>query len=98
MSLPLLIVVAAITIGSRVAAMAVLPPLCGPIAALAQRLPAPLFAALAALSLVSSDGGVGSPPMLAATGCALVVALRWRSLLAILAAGIGGFLVASLIW
>lgn len=97
MSLALLIVVAAITIGSRVAALAVVPPLRGPIAALAQRLPAPLFAALAALSLVGG-GGIGSPAMLAAAGCALVVALRWRSLLAILVAGMGGFLVASLIW
>jgi hypothetical protein len=98
MSLSLLIVVAAITIGSRVAALAMLPPLRGPVAAIAQRLPAPLFAALAALSVVSSEGGIRSPAMLTASGCALVVALRWRSLLAILGAGLGGFLIASLIW
>jgi hypothetical protein len=36
--------------------------------------------------------------MLAAVGCAVVVALRWRSLLLILGAGLAGFLAASLIW
>jgi hypothetical protein len=36
--------------------------------------------------------------MLTAVGCALIVALRWSSLLAILGAGLGGFLAASLIW
>ncbi|HEX6234598.1 MAG TPA: hypothetical protein VFZ63_15835 [Jiangellaceae bacterium] len=97
MSLSLLIVVAAITIGSRVAALAMLPPLRGPVAAIAQRLPAPLFASLAALSITGS-GGTVTRPILAATGCALVAALRWRSLLVILAAGMGGCLAASLIW
>ena len=98
MSVPLLIAVAAITIGSRVAALAVLPPPRGPIAALVRRLPAPLFAALAALSLTGNDAGTAAAPMLAAVSCALVAALRWRSLLVILAAGLGGFLAASLIW
>lgn len=98
MSIPLLIVAAAITIGSRVVALAILPPLRGPIAALARRLPAPLFAALAALSLTGHEDGVFAPGMLTAVGCALIVALRWSSLLAILGAGLGGFLAASLIW
>ncbi len=97
MSLPLLIAAAAITIGSRIAALAVLPPPRGAVAALVRRLPAPLFASLAALSLAGSDGTTIGP-ILAATGCALVAALRWRSLLVILAAGLAGYLVASLIW
>jgi hypothetical protein len=97
MSLPLLIAAAAITIGSRIAALALLPPPRGVIAALTRRLPAPLFAALAALSL-TGNAGAATAPMLAAVGSALVVALRWRSLLVILVAGLGGFLAASLIW
>jgi hypothetical protein len=97
-SLSLLIAAAAITIGSRVAALAVLPPPRGPVAALVRRLPAPLFAALAALSLSGNDGSAALPAMLAAVGCAVAVALRWRSLLLILGAGLAGFLAASLIW
>ena len=98
MNIPLLIAAAAITIGSRVAALAILPPPRGSIAELVRRLPAPLFAALAALSLSGNDGSVSLPAMLAAVGCAVAVALRWRSLLLILGAGAGGFLAASLIW
>lgn len=97
MSISLLIAAAAITIGSRVAALAVLPPPRGPVATLVRRLPAPLFAALAALSL-SGDGSAPMPEMLVAVGCAIAVALRWRSLLPILGAGLAGFLVASAIW
>ena len=98
MSIPLLIAAAAITIGSRFAALAVLPPPRGPIAGLVRRLPAPLFAALAALSLSGNDGSAVLPAMLAAVGCAVAVALRWRSLLVILGAGFAGFLAASFIW
>lgn len=98
MTVALLLAAAAITVGSRIAALAVLPPPRGAVAVLVRRLPAPLFAALAALSLTGNDAGGAAPPMLAAVGCALSVALRWRSLLLILAAGLGGFFVASLIW
>jgi hypothetical protein len=97
MSAPLLLAVAAITVGSRVAALAVLPPPQGAAASLTRRLPAPLFAALAALSLTGSDGGAIEPAMLAAVGCALL-ASRWSSLLVTLVAGLGGFALASLIW
>jgi hypothetical protein len=54
-------------------------------------------ALLAALSLTGSDAGVTDPAMLAAVGCALL-ATRWSWLLITLGAGLGGFLVASLIW
>nr|MBA2529145.1 hypothetical protein [Euzebyales bacterium] len=66
-------------------------------AGLVRRLPAPLFAALAALSLTGSGGGVTDPAMLAAVGCALM-ATRWSSLLITLVAGPFGFLFANLIW
>lgn len=97
MSLLLLLVVAAITIGSRVAALVALPRPPDAVAGLVERLPAPLFAALAALSLTGAEGGVTDPPVLAAVCCALV-ATRWSSLLIVLVAGLGGFAAASLIW
>jgi hypothetical protein len=97
MSALLLLAVAAITVGSRVAALAVLPPPQGAAADLVRRLPAPLFAALAALSLTGSDSGITNPAMLTAVCCALL-STRWSSLLITLMAGLGGFAVASLIW
>jgi hypothetical protein len=96
-NIALLLAAAAITIVSRIAALAILPPPRGAVAALVRQLPAPLFASLAALSLAGSDGTTGGP-ILAATGCALVAALWWRSLLVILAAGLGGYLAANVIW
>ncbi|MBA2316323.1 MAG: hypothetical protein H0V93_00840 [Euzebyales bacterium] len=97
MNVTTLLAIAVITVGSRVAALALLPPPKGAAAGLVRRLPAPLFAALAALSMTSSDGGVADPAMLAAVCCALL-ATRWSSLLITLGAGLAGFLVASLIW
>lgn len=98
MSPLLLLAIAAITIGSRVLALAVLPPPQGAAADLVRRLPPALFAAFAALTLVGSGSGAGDPAMLAAVGCALLAVLRWRSLLITLAAGLAGFGVAGLIW
>lgn len=98
MSVLLLVVVAVVTVGSRVAALAILPPPRGALAGIAERLPAPLFAALAALSIMSADGGVVDPPLLAAVACALLAATQRRSLLITLAAGIVGYLVAELVW
>lgn len=92
-----LLAVAAITIGSRVTALAFLPPPKGAAAGLVRRLPTPLFAALAALSLTGSGGDITDPAMLAAVCCALL-STRWSSLLITLGAGLTGFLVASLIW
>jgi hypothetical protein len=96
MSWWLLLAVVVITVGSRIVALAVLPPPRGVVAEIVRRMPAPLFAALAALSI--ANGGPTNPAILAAAGCALLAALRWPSLLTTLAAGLAGFLVASLIW
>jgi hypothetical protein len=92
-----LLAIAAITVGSRIAAIAVLPPPRGAVARIVRRLPAPLFAALAALSLTGSQRRGTDPAVLAAVCCALL-ASRWSSLLITLAAGLGGYLAASLIW
>jgi hypothetical protein len=93
----LVLAVAAITVGSRVAALTVLPAPRGPAAALVRRMPAPMFAALAALSMTGSDRGVADPGLLAAVACALLVT-RWSSLLLTLGAGLAGYLLAGLIW
>lgn len=97
MSVPLLLAVTAITVGSRVAALALLPPLRGAAAGVARRLPAPLFAALAVLSITGSDRGIADPALLTAVACALL-STRWSSLLITLLAGLGGFVVGSLVW
>ncbi len=97
MSLLLLVAVAGITLGTRVTALAVLPPMRGPLAVVVERLPAPLFAALAALSLMGSQEGGADPAMLVAGACALA-STRWRSLLVTLVAGLGGFAMAQLLW
>lgn len=88
--------VAIITVATRLAAVAFLPPPEGRLAQVVARLPAPLFGALAAYSLLGSGGEV-DVPMLVGVGCA-VLATRSRSLLVVLAAGIGGFLLADLVW
>lgn len=96
MSVLLLLVVVVMTAGSRIAALALLPEPDGALAVLADRLPAPLFASLAAASLFGA-GGLPDPAVLTAACCA-VVAARWRSLLVTLLAGMAGYLVVSSVW
>jgi len=88
--------VAAVTVGSRVAATALLPAPRGRLAELIGRLPAPLFAAMAALSLVRSESGSTDPALLVAIGCALV-STWWRSLLLTVVAGLAGYLLGDLL-
>jgi hypothetical protein len=84
--------VAVITVGSRIVATAVLPPPDGATAEIVRRLPAPLFAAMAALSLVGSDQR-GTPALVAAAA-AVAVAGR-RSLLVVVLAGLVGYMLAK---
>lgn len=86
---------AALTYLSRVAAMVFLPPPRQRLAVVVERLPAPLFAALAALSLVGEGIGFPPIPVIAATVGALVVA-PLRSLLITLVVGLSAFVVAGL--
>jgi hypothetical protein len=81
-----------ITVGSRVVATAVLPPPDGTTAEIVRRLPAPLFGAMAAFSLVASDHRGASA--LVAAGAAVVVAGR-RSLLVVVLAGLVGYMFAE---
>ncbi|HLT97033.1 MAG TPA: AzlD domain-containing protein [Acidimicrobiia bacterium] len=92
MSLLTLLLVAAITYISRVAAMALLPPPAGRTAEVVDRLPAPLFAALAAYTVMSAETGPTDPALLGAAACALLT-FRRRSMLVTLAAGLAGYLL-----
>lgn len=97
MSLTLLVLMlAAITALSRVVSLAFLPAPSGAVAAVVERLPVPLFAALAAVSLVGARAGATDPGMLAGLACALIASRR-RSLLLVLAAGVTGYLVVDLL-
>jgi branched-subunit amino acid transport protein len=74
MSVELLVALVALTYGSRVAALAVLPPLPTRLSAIFDRMPPALFAGLAAQSLLDASGAPAAFPVLAAAAGALVVA------------------------
>jgi hypothetical protein len=88
----LVVAVALVTVGSRVAALAVLPAPSGRTADVIARLPAPLFAALAAVSLTGS--AAPDPGVLGAALGALIATPR-RSLLLTLVAGLVGYVLAT---
>jgi hypothetical protein len=95
MSSLLLAAIALVTYGSRVAALALLPRPGPRIEAVLSRMPAPIFAGLATVTLVTGDGAlVGGPILGAAIGALL--ATPARSLLACLLAGGAGYAVAAL--
>lgn len=95
MSWVLLGTVTVVTIASRLLPMALLPSPRGRLAEVLEALPAPLFAALAALALLG-EGGAPSVPSLLAAGGALVGAAR-RSLVLTLVCGIAGFLAGQVL-
>lgn len=87
---------AAITYGSRLSAMVLLPRPSGRIEAVLARVPAAIFASLAMLSLITPERQLVAPPILVATAAAVLVAPR-RSFALCLAAGIAGYAVAVLL-
>lgn len=89
MTWTLLLALTGVTVASRLLPMTLLPALRGRVAEVIDALPAPLFASLAALSLVG-DGTRPSLPVLLATGAALAGATR-RSLAVTLVCGLTGF-------
>ena len=89
MSLALLAALAVMTYGSRALALVLMPDPPERVRAVLDRIPAPLFASLAALALV--DGGTMAPtPTLSAAAGALVLTPT-RSLLWVLAGGLVGY-------
>lgn len=96
MSVELLVALVVLTYGSRVAALAILPPLPARLAVLLDRMPPALFAGLAAQSLLDASGALAALPVLAAAGGALLVA-PLRSLPLCLAGGAAGYAIAMII-
>jgi branched-subunit amino acid transport protein len=93
MGVSLILLIALVTYASRVVGL-VLPKAPARLQIVLDRVPPPLFASLAALSLV--DGGAVAPaPTLCAVGGALVVAPK-RSLLWVLAGGLVGYSLGAI--
>ena len=95
MSALLLAAVALVTYGSRMAALVFLPRPGPRIEAVLSRMPAPIFAGLAMVTLLTGDGVLVASPILGAAIGALV-ATPARSLLACLIAGAAGYALAAL--
>jgi branched-subunit amino acid transport protein len=91
----LILVIAAITLVSRAAAVVLLPPLPERVRVILDRMPAALFAGLAAHSLVVPGAGLADGHTLAAALGALVAAPR-RSLPLCLVAGVAGYVAWEL--
>jgi branched-subunit amino acid transport protein len=88
--------VAAVTYLSRAFALVLMPVPSDRVRQVLDRIPAPLFAALASIALVQSDGSFAQIPVLAAVGGALLVAPT-RSLLVVLLGGVAGYSLALLV-
>lgn len=97
MSLWLILVLAAITYSSRVLALVVLPPPSERVELILNRVPAPLFAGLASLSLIESTGRLADRPVLFATAAALLAA-PFRSFLGVLVAGLTGYAIEAVLF
>ncbi len=93
MSLYLIAALGLLTYLSRAAAVAFLPPPSKRLEAQLKRVPAPLFASFAALTLLNEAGRPTLFPAVVAVVGALAVA-RFRSLLIALAGGLAGYAVA----
>lgn len=96
MTLGLIVGLAALTYLSRVAALVLLPAPSPSFEAVLRRVPAPLFAGFAAISLVSPDRAVAPAETLVAVTVA-VACSRSRSMMIILTAGLGGYAVVELL-
>jgi hypothetical protein len=90
-------VVALLTYASRAAALALLPRPGGRFEAALGRMPAPIFASLAALTLVSEDRSLAGGPILCAALGALVMSPK-RSLPRCLIGGVAGYAVGALLF
>lgn len=95
MSWELILLLAALTYGSRAAALVLLPPVPERVRLVLDRMPSALFAGLAAHSIVQPGVGLVEMPILAATAGA-VVAAPFRSLPICLLAGVGAYLLATI--
>lgn len=90
MSVGLLAALVALTYGSRLLALAVLPPLPAWLSGIVDRMPPALFAGLAAQALVDPSGAPAGLPVLGAAAGALAVA-PLRSLPICLVGGLAAY-------
>ena len=88
--------IALVTYASRAVAVVFLPPPRGRFAAVLARMPAPIFASLAALTLITGERALAPTPVLCAAAGALLVSPR-RSLALALVAGLAGYVVGRAI-
>jgi hypothetical protein len=91
----LLVAIAALTYGSRAASLVFLPRPSGRLEVILGRMPAPIFASLATLTLITEDGALTEGPILVAALGALLVSPK-RSLAVCLIGGIVGFVLGDL--
>jgi branched-subunit amino acid transport protein len=96
-SAALLLALAAITYASRAAALVFMPSPSPGLERFLNRIPAPLFASLAAISLIDSPGDFAPPSVALAAAGALILSPR-RSLLAALLGGLGGYALGEVIF
>lgn len=92
----LIVALALITYGSRSLALIVLPRPSARIEAVLARMPPPIFAGLATLTLIGEGGRIAPLPVLAAALGALVMTPR-RSLALCLVGGLAGYLLGELV-
>jgi hypothetical protein len=97
MTLLVTLILGAITYGSRAASVVVLPRPRGRLEHVLARMPAPIFASLAVLSLINADKTVVPLPIWCAALGALVTTPR-RSLAFALVGGLAGYLVGRLLF
>jgi len=97
MSPVVLVVIALLTYASRAAALVFLPRPRGRFEAVLARMPAPIFASLAALTLVTGDRSLAGGPVLCAALGALVLSPR-RSLPLCLIGGVAGYALGDLLF
>jgi hypothetical protein len=92
-----LVAVALVTYASRAASLVFLPPPRGRLAAVLARMPGPIFASLAALTLVTPERSPAEAPVLCAAAGALLLT-PMRSLPACLIGGLAGYGLGRLLF
>lgn len=96
MSLGLILAIAALTYGSRALALVLMPDPNPRMGAVLDRIPAPLFASLAAISLVEDGGFAAAETISAAVGALFLTPTR--SLLWVLLGGLVGYAAGALLF
>ncbi len=97
MSPLVLVSIALITYASRAASLVFLPPPRGRFAAILGRMPAPIFASLATLTLVTAERSLAAGPVLCAAEGAQIVSPK-RSLPLCLIGGVAGYALGELLF